>query len=104
MRDRVHQWVAGRDGFELFAPAGHRSPTLTAVKAPESISAADLKKKLKESLRGRGYLFDPGYAKANTALEEQGRPAVFRIGHMGDVTMDMLETYLSALDDELNKL
>ncbi len=104
LRDRVHAWAADMAGFELFAPEGHRSPTLTTVKTPQEITADDLKKKLKESMRGRGYLFDPGYAKANVALQGQGRPAVFRIGHMGDVSMDMLEAYLAALTDELNKL
>ncbi|MGE4556800.1 MAG: alanine--glyoxylate aminotransferase family protein [Desulfovibrionaceae bacterium] len=104
LRDRVHAWVEDQDGFELFAPEGYRSPTLTAVKAPKGITADDLKKRLKESLRGRGYLYDPGYAKANDAFKETGRPAVFRIGHMGDVTMDMMEAYLETLSEELKKL
>jgi aspartate aminotransferase-like enzyme len=104
LRDRVRAWVEEQDGFELFALEGHRSPTLTSVKAPEGITADDLKLRLKESLRGRGYLYDPGYAKANTAFKEQGRPAVFRIGHMGDVTMEMMEAYLETLSKELKKL
>ncbi|MGE4551587.1 MAG: alanine--glyoxylate aminotransferase family protein, partial [Desulfovibrionaceae bacterium] len=67
MRDMVAKWVETVPGYELFAPAGHRSPTLTAVQVPSGVTIKQLKA-LKEAMRGHGYLFDPGYGKLNTAL------------------------------------
>lgn len=96
MRDMVHAWVGGLPGFRLFAQEGFRSPTVTTVECPPEVSGARLKE-VKEVMRGHGYLFDPGYAKLNTALEEAGKPAVFRVGHMGDITPDMLAPYLETL-------
>ncbi|WP_291318610.1 aminotransferase class V-fold PLP-dependent enzyme [Desulfonatronospira sp.] len=96
MRDAVHEFVSGLEGFELFAPEGCRSPTVTCVRVPESMTAARLKE-IKETLREKGYLFDPGYGKLNDSLEQAGKRAVFRIGHMGDMNMDMLNGYLQTL-------
>ena len=96
MRDAVHEFVSGLEGYELFAPEGYRSPTVTCVRVPESVTAARLKE-IKETLREKGYLFDPGYGKLNDALEQAGKRAVFRIGHMGDMNMDMLREYLQIL-------
>jgi aspartate aminotransferase-like enzyme len=103
MRDQVHDWAANQDGFKLFAPSGYRSPTVTSVKVPSGVTQDQLKK-LKEVLRGKGYLFDPGYAKLNTALESEGKPLVFRIGHMGDLTPAMLAAYLTDLSAALKHL
>ncbi|HDQ40091.1 MAG TPA: alanine--glyoxylate aminotransferase family protein [Desulfonatronum sp.] len=100
MRDMVHAWVETLDGFELFAQAGRRSPTLTAVRCPGGMSVQDLKA-LKEAMRAQGYLFDPGYGKLNDALAAQGKAVLFRIGHMGDITPDMLEEYLDILKHAL---
>ncbi len=96
MRDEVHAFVQDLTGYELFAPQGYRSPTVTTIKVPDKVSAAQLKE-IKENLRTQGYLFDPGYGKLNDALEEAGARPVFRIGHMGDINMDMLQQYLRAL-------
>lgn len=96
MRDMAVAFVEGLSGYALFAPEGYRSPTATAVCVPDGMSAADLKT-VKETLRGQGYLFDPGYAKLNETLEKDGMRPVFRIGHMGDITPAMLETYLETL-------
>ena len=100
MRDEVHSFVDGLSGYELFVPEGSRSPTLTTVRVPESITAAKLKE-IKEKIRERGYLFDPGYGKLNDALEQIGARPVFRIGHMGDINMDMLSNYLKILKEIL---
>lgn len=100
MRNRVHGWVDALDGFELFAQSGHRSPALTAVRCPQGMTPKDLKA-LKETMRSKGYLFDPGYGKLNDALAAEGQAAVFRIGHMGDITPEMLETYLHDLQHAL---
>lgn len=100
LRDMVHAWVRSLDGFELFAQDGHRSPALTAVRCPAGMTREDLKA-LKETMRAKGYLFDPGYGKLNDKLADQGRNLVFRIGHMGDITPGMLETYLNDLKHAL---
>ncbi|GAB6124943.1 pyridoxal-phosphate-dependent aminotransferase family protein [Humidesulfovibrio idahonensis] len=102
MRDMTHAFVAGLPGFELLAPEGHRSPTLTGVRVPAGMTIAQLKK-VKEAMRAKGYLFDPGYGKLNTDLEEAGQRVLMRLGHMGDVTPDMVAAYLEALRPELVK-
>lgn len=102
MQAMVHEFVGALPGFELLAPEGHRSPTVTAVRVPAGMSVAQLKK-VKEAMRAKGYLFDPGYGKLNTDLEEKGQRVLLRLGHMGDVTPDMLAAYLEALKPELLK-
>jgi aspartate aminotransferase-like enzyme len=102
MRDMTHAFVATLPGFELLAPVGHRSPTVTAVRVPAGMTVAQLKK-VKEAMRAKGYLFDPGYGKLNTDLEEKGQRVLLRLGHMGDVTPDMLNAYFEALKPELLK-
>ncbi|OGR34595.1 MAG: aminotransferase [Desulfovibrionales bacterium GWA2_65_9] len=102
MQGMVHDFVNSLPGFELLAPEGHRSPTVTAVRVPAGVSVADLKK-VKEAMRAKGYLFDPGYGKLNTDLEEKGQRVLIRIGHMGDITPEMLAAYLDALKPELAK-
>ena len=102
MRGMVHDFVKSLPGFELLAPEGHRSATLTAVRVPAGVTVAELKK-VKEAMRAKGYLFDPGYGKLNTDLEEKGQRVLIRIGHMGDITPSMLAAYLDALKPELVK-
>lgn len=104
MRTMVEKWADGLDGFEMFASEGYRSPTLSTVVCPEGVTSVQLKKGVKEALRSEGYLMDPGYGKLNAALEEAGRRLVIRIGHMGDITPDMLAEYLEKLEVELNKI
>jgi len=104
MRSMVEKWADGLDGFEMFAPEGFRSPTVSTVVCPPGVTVAQLKKGVKEALRGEGYLMDPGYGKLNAALEESGRRLVFRVGHMGDIMPGMLGEYLSKLEVELKKL
>lgn len=103
LRDMAHRFVEGLEGFNILASESARSPTLTAVRCPASMMAGDLKA-LKETLRAEGYLFDPGYGKLNAALEHAGAPPVFRIGHMGDITEEMLAAYLEVLGLELRKM
>ncbi|MBU1042490.1 MAG: aminotransferase class V-fold PLP-dependent enzyme [Proteobacteria bacterium] len=102
MRGMVAEFVKSLPGFELLAPEGHRSPTLTAVRVPAGVTVAELKK-VKEAMRAKGYLFDPGYGKLNTELEEKGQRVLIRLGHMGDITPEMLAKYLEALKPELVK-
>ena len=104
MRGMVEKWTDGLDGFEMFAPEGYRSPTVSTVLCPQGVTVAQLKKGVKEALRGEGYLMDPGYGKLNAALEEAGRRLVIRVGHMGDIMPEMLGEYLVKLEVELKKL
>ncbi len=96
MRDMVEDFAASLPGYEMFAPAGYRSVTASAVMAPMGVTVAALKS-VKEAMRGKGYLFDPGYGKLNADLEKAGKRLVFRIGHMGEITPAMLEQYLDDL-------
>lgn len=104
MQTMVEGWVKQQDGFELFAPEGSRSPVLTTVRVPQGVTFADLRNVLKERMRERGYLFDPGYGKLNKEMEAAGQRPIFRIGHMGDITPEMVEEYLEELGEELGKL
>ncbi len=98
MKKMVEEWVDTLTDFTLFAPQGYLSPTVTTIICPSYINAHMLKQEVKEQMRGRGYLMDPGYGKLNTILEQAERSPVFRIGHMGDTTPQALSQYLSELE------
>jgi len=100
LMNMAHDFVTRIPDYQFFAPEGFRSPTVTCVQVPEGMSFADLKN-LKERMRAKGYLFDPGYGGLNRALEEAGRQPVFRIGHMGDMQPEDLEQFLADLEPEL---
>lgn len=102
MRDMAHEFVRSLPGYDLLAPEGFRSPTMTAVRAPQGVGVAHLKE-IKEAMRAKGYLFDIGYSKLNADLESKGERVVLRLGHMGDITPDMLSAYFEALRPELLK-
>lgn len=88
LRDITLQWLAGLpEGFSLFPGKENSSPSLTCIRVPESLD----RKALKEKMREQGYLFDPGYGKIST-------PTI-RIGHMGDITEEMLKEYLETLGE-----
>jgi predicted phosphoserine aminotransferase len=88
MAAMVAEWAAARPGFSLVAPEGRRSPTVSAIRPPERVSAAQLI----ESLGRRGWVVGPGMGEL--------AGAVFRIGHMGDLGVPELEGLLAALDQE----
>lgn len=100
MREQACAFVSGLSGYALFAPDGFRSPTVTTAVVPAGLTFADLKA-VKETLRAKGYLFDPGYGPLNEKLEAQGKQPIFRIGHMGDITPAMLAAYLDDLAQAL---
>jgi predicted phosphoserine aminotransferase len=86
LRDVTHQW-AMEHGFDLFAQEGYRSPTLTAVDNREKgIDVPAMAAFMSE----RGFTMDKGYGKI--------KGQTFRIGHMGDMQMSMLEEILDGLD------
>ncbi|MGK7313047.1 MAG: pyridoxal-phosphate-dependent aminotransferase family protein [Candidatus Longimicrobiales bacterium M2_2A_002] len=95
MAKRTYRWVDEMrdDGIDLavLAPAGFRSPTVTCVTVPEGIAATDIC----SSLRAHGYVIAPGYGKQ--------RDRMFRIGHMGDHTVDELNALLDVLGGVLKE-
>jgi len=75
--------------FELFAEPGYESVTLTTVLNTKGIDV----KGLNESLKERGYVISNGYGKL--------KGKTFRIGHMGDLTVEELKDLLFQIDDIL---
>lgn len=91
MAERTWAWVDEmvEQGIELkvLAPAGYRSPTVTCIHVPDGWSGP----RVAAELRTRGFQVATGYGR----LKEQ----CFRIGHMGDHTMDTLEDLLATLEE-----
>ena len=93
MATRTHAWVAQMSEagipLGLLAPEGYRSPAVTAIRTdgltgPEVVAA----------VRERGWVIGGGYGK----LKE----STFRIGHMGEKTVDELDGLLEVLTEELS--
>lgn len=90
MAVRCWDWVAHmreRCGvaLEVLAPEGFRSPTVTCVSLPEGVGGTRIVGAMKE----RGYVIGAGYGKL--------KDTTIRIGHMGDHTMQELDTLLDVL-------
>jgi aspartate aminotransferase-like enzyme len=71
------------------APAGHRSPTVTAIVTPAGATPESIVRGVAE----RGYTIGGGYGKL--------RGSTVRIGHMGDHTLDRLDGCLEACAEVL---
>ena len=84
MRDCTHQWALAH-GLGLFAQAGHRSPTVTAVENGRGIDVDAMA----AFMAGCGFAMDKGYGKI--------RGQTFRIAHMGDMQAEELEEILAGL-------
>ena len=94
MAERTYAWVAALrerygDAFGILAGEGHRTPTVTSITIPASFTASSLVKAVAE----RGFTIGNGYGK--------NRETTFRIGHMGDHTLEGLERCLAACDEAL---
>lgn len=90
MARRTWAWVdetAERTGSALrvLAPEGARSPTVTAVVVPGGADPRTVVKAMAE----RGWVIGGGYGKV--------KDTTFRIGHMGDHTLEELEALLGEL-------
>ena len=94
MARRTWAWVdeMRERGVELsiVAPEGYRSPTVTCIRLPEDRTGPEIAAAVAE--RG-GFTIAPGYGK----LKDQ----MFRIGHMGEHTIEELEALLDALEEVL---
>ena len=96
MAARTHAWVdaTARDtglALGVLAPQGERSPTVTAVTLPGEITG----QMVARGAASRGYVIGEGYGRLKARS--------FRIGHMGDHTLDTLEGCLSACADALRE-
>ncbi len=93
MARRTYAWVDDMNArgvaLEILVPVGHRSPTVTTIRPPEGWTGPRVAAAAKE----RGFQIAPGYGKL--------RDETFRIGHMGDHTVEELEALLDALEDAL---
>jgi predicted phosphoserine aminotransferase len=96
MAERTYAWVDERrdDGLELgiLAPDGYRSPTVTCVTVPEGIRATAIC----GALKARGWVVAPGYG----AMKDD----MFRIGHMGDHTLEELDALLDTITAILDEI
>lgn len=91
LRDMTHTWALER-GFGLYAQEGYRSPTITAVDNRER--GIDVNE-MARFMAGKGFAMDKGYGKI--------KGQTFRIGHMGDMSVGMLEEVLSGLDEFIGR-
>lgn len=92
MQSRTFEWVeeTSGDGVDVavFAAEGHRSPTVTCVTVSGGGSPAVVKE-----MKSRGWVIGSGYGKLSEST--------FRIGHMGDHTVEELDRLLDELSDVL---
>jgi aspartate aminotransferase-like enzyme len=96
MRVETERWVTAcaERGIELamFAPAGARSATVSTITLPAGVTASAMVK----AVAARGYTIGGGYGKVGDRA--------FRVGHMGDHTLETLGGCLQACEDALNEL
>jgi aspartate aminotransferase-like enzyme len=85
MADLAREWTAGRFGF--FAAPDCRSDTVTCVLNNRGLDVAAFVK----GVARRGYAISNGYGR----LKEK----TFRIGHMGDHTVEGLRALLAVMDE-----
>jgi aspartate aminotransferase-like enzyme len=94
MAERCWEWtetVGARWELAVLAPAGHRSPTVTAIRLPGTLKGTEVAARMKT----RGYTIGSGYGKM--------KDSTIRIGHMGDHTMDSLDELLNVLEEALGE-
>ncbi|MCK6579900.1 MAG: alanine--glyoxylate aminotransferase family protein [Anaerolineae bacterium] len=88
MRDITGGWALNRE-MGLFAQEGYRSPTVTAVANTRGFDVDAMAK----FMGGKGFSMDKGYGKIKSKT--------FRIAHMADMQVTVLEEILSGLDEFL---
>ncbi|HEX2191539.1 MAG TPA: alanine--glyoxylate aminotransferase family protein [Longimicrobiaceae bacterium] len=92
MAERCWAWTASegaRWGLSVLAPEGFRSPTNTAIVLPPERKGTQVA----AALEARGWTIAAGYGKL--------RDETFRIGHMGDHTVEELDGLLAELEEVL---
>ncbi|MEN3045052.1 MAG: alanine--glyoxylate aminotransferase family protein [Candidatus Hydrothermales bacterium] len=86
MAKKVRNWSKAR-GFELFPEEGFESDTVSVIKNNKNLDIPNLIDKLKE----RGFKIANGYGKLKNIT--------FRIGHMGDLSIEEIEELLKNIDE-----
>jgi len=89
MRDMTIAWAKSH-GFELLAPEGYESPTVTCIRNNLGIDISALNSFLRE----RGMILSNGYGS-------RLKNVTFRIAHMGDLQPSDMEELFSNVDDFL---
>ena len=95
MRTETERWVtayAERLGVAMLPPVGARSPTVSTITLPERMTGTAVVK----AVATRGYTIGAGYGKVGARA--------FRIGHMGDHTVETLGGCLQACEDAIAAL
>lgn len=95
LQGRVVRWLeegGGERGLTFAAEAGARSPTVTCLHPPDGVAAPELVRRLGE----KGWTVAGGYGA--------WKQSTFRIGHMGEVTMNDLEDLLAILEETLDEM
>jgi predicted phosphoserine aminotransferase len=97
MRDATLEWVnaaAERRGIDLgvVAAEGTRSPTVTAVRLPAGMTT----KQVREAITARGFTVGNGYGQLGETT--------FRVGHMGDHSVDGVRRCLQACETAIAEL
>ncbi len=89
MANACHAWVESRAGFGLglLAPAGSRSPTVTAITLPARLRGGAIA----EQIEQRGWVIGAGYGKL--------KDSTIRIGHMGEHTVEGMSRLLTELEE-----
>ena len=88
MAQFTRQWALDR-GQSIFTEPRCKSNTITCIRNDRNWDI----NKINEILLSKGYRMDRGYGKL--------RFKAFRIAHMGNVTLEMLEEYLDVFDKVL---
>ncbi len=83
LQAKVGEWVESHGNF--FAQEAYRSPTVTVITMEDAESIPLILQAMKE----KGFQLAAGYGKLKSST--------FRIGHMGDRTLEELETMLETL-------
>ena len=97
MAERTAAWAGGLaarhgDSLGILAPPGARSPTVSAVTLPPHVRGPDVVR----SAAARGITVGGGYGRL--------KDATFRVGHMGDHTVETVERCLEACEEALGEL
>lgn len=79
------------ENFEIFGNKDHLSPTITCVKNTKDLKF-DI---LSHEFMNKGFLISNGYGKL------AGK--TFRVGHMGDTSLDDIKEFTKTFDEILNK-
>lgn len=96
MAEYARNWAL-QNGFKMFSKEDHHSETISCI---ENTQKLDLPK-IKQEMIAKGYLIDAGYGKMNALLEQEGKNTTFRIGHMGDHTIEDIKQLTTELEKYL---